>query len=151
MKEVTARANVVSSPAAVCDRLTPEAIIDYMDSYSVGSFDKTDQVFTVANEKIEMVLEFERIEDGYRYEQRKGQGPFEEMLTEITVDTDEEMIVTRSRFTFGGIFSFIIDWLAMGQRQHELEKMLINLVTDEAGGEKSVAPSNSSETDSYKV
>lgn len=134
MREVEVTAVLDAPRAEVEERLSPASIVEYAGTYTVRSSERRSDdrvVLTATGENIETVLEFTEREDGYVYAQRGDDGPFDEMVTRITLRGDGETRVTvRSEFTFGGAFSFVKDRLGASIRRDELERMLIELASD---------------------
>lgn len=131
MKRVEVEYVFKASPDAVLGALSPERIVDYEGVYDVQSVDDHDSetVVTASAGDVEITLEFYQFVDGYRYEQRGTEGPFESMETRIQVETDssEDGATSRvsisSSFTFGSIWSVIVDRLATGTRRKELRRL----------------------------
>lgn len=133
MKEIQKVATVPATPDEVKKELSPASIIEYTGTYTIEYWEKRDErlLLGVTTENIEMVLEFTELENGYRYRQNGEKGPFEKMSTSITVDGDEIARVTiESKYTFGGVFSPVKDWLVAGLQSDELERILINISTN---------------------
>lgn len=130
MKEIEVSTVVDAPREEVERRLSPSAIVDYVDTYTVRSTEELEggAVLTLSGENIEMVAEFTELEDGYAYRQRGDEGPFDEMATRITVSGgDETEVSVRSEFTFGG---FVKDWFGTSIRRDEMERLLANLERD---------------------
>lgn len=143
MQKIIVTGATDAPPSEVEARLNPESIIEYAgiydinDSETIGDKRVIDVWLERRNGKqLEVTYEFTELEDGYVYTQRGGAGPFEEMWTTITVEGDSSgtKIEAHGEFTFGGLASFIIDRLAAGYRQRELEQIVSNLVVEAEDG-----------------
>lgn len=160
MKEIEVSDTFAVSADVIEELITPESIIEYEGTFQIKEFEDRDGewLMTVTNEAVEedidTVFRFIETDAGYRYEQ-VGQGLFASLETEIEIDADPEAdedaetaVTHRSRFTFGGAFAFLKNWLAADLRQEEAERFLINLrieldktSDDESASTTEVSPS----------
>lgn len=135
MKEVTVWYDVDIPADELEVALTPESIVHYSGFAIVSSTrDGEKHVLTAKQDGLEMTLEFEPIEDGYRYEQLDDAGPFEEMSTTIIVESAPDgvngRITAESELTFGSIWSFLLDRLGARTRRKELDRLVKRLMAD---------------------
>ncbi|MGM0606008.1 MAG: hypothetical protein ACQETB_10125 [Halobacteriota archaeon] len=138
MKEIEVTADIDVPRSTVEAHLSPTAILEYADTYTVVSAADTasGEVVTVDYNDNEATFEFTRLPDGYEYTQVGSAGPFESMYTRLTIDGDAETRVTVfTTFTFGGTFSILKDWLGADLRRSELQRLLVNLEADLTGDE----------------
>lgn len=133
MKEVSVSIPIDGSNEQVKEQLSPNKIIEYVGTYAIESCERVGDswILTARTKDIVVLLEFTELENGYMYEQRGDQGPFAQMKTKLTIHdrdcADGVLVTARSRYTFGSIFAFLIDRLAIKHRKTELHQLLISL------------------------
>lgn len=133
MQEVTVSREVDAPREEILEALSPRDIVDYAGTYEVRDVDETDEGWAVScgTSDLDVVLDFERVDGGYIYRQRDGQGPFGEMYTGLAVGEDEPVVVTaRSCYTFSGRLARFLDWLAARERRTELRRLLTGLAEE---------------------
>lgn len=148
-------------PASVLAALSPAEIVEYEGVYEVESVEAggDETVVRASADDVELALAFREQEDGYRYEQRGDEGPFESMEGHITVEEAEDAEATEggpaarvtatSSFTFGSVWAVVVDRFATGSRRDELRRLIENLAADLASddAEGSVDGEDRPETD----
>ena len=131
MKEIETTLELDAPRDLTEELLGPEEIIEYEGTYEVDGVGETEdgrvEVYA-STDDIETAFAFEKLPNGYAFEQT-GEAPFDEQYTTITVygEDGEVEVVARSEFTFGGLFSVVLDWFAAGTRQTELQRTLLRL------------------------
>lgn len=108
--------------------LSPARIVEYEGSFTPReAVELDDGVRVIAGASgLEMGLRFEEREDGYRYEQEGGAGPFEAMETTISYAPENEGVRVRMRSTVTlDLFPRrLTDRVAAWKREAELERAL---------------------------
>jgi hypothetical protein len=134
MKEVEVTATIEVARSRIAERLSPETIVEYNDPWTIKSTRETAEgkILTVTTEQFEDVeLQFTEQPNGYKYIQVSSNGPFEYMETDIELSGDRPTeIFIRSKFTFGGRFVLLKNWLGTTLRKEELEGMVMNMSSD---------------------
>lgn len=128
MREASASRFVRATTKQLDRLLSPATIIEYEGSFEpreTMEIDGGTRVIAGAS-GLEMGLFFERLEDGYRYEQEGNAGPFEFMETTITYEPENEgtRIRMRSSVTLGLFPRSLTDRVAAWKREAELERAL---------------------------
>lgn len=131
MKIVEYTSETPYSRTAAAAALSPQSIVEYEGTYDVISVEeKTAQtIVRAASEQLKIVLEFEALENGYRYRQQDRHGPYKRMETTIRlVDDDPTTVDIVSQFEFGGTLAFLKNWIGLTFRRREIERLASNLL-----------------------
>ena len=108
--------------------LSPASLVEYEGSFTPReTIELDDGTRVIAGASgLEMGLFFEELEDGYRYEQEGGAGPFEAMETTITYAPENEglRVHMRSAVTLDLFPRRLTDRVAAWKRETELERAL---------------------------
>lgn len=122
------------SVETVESHLTPEVIIMNEGTFSVSDVDDSDGeiVVTATAPAITATFRFERLNNGYYYEQEGTEGPFEEMATTISFAPSDggTTITMTSDVSLGMRPNFLFDRIAGWKRRGELRRALRNLVLE---------------------
>ncbi|MDG5775629.1 SRPBCC family protein [Haloarculaceae archaeon H-GB2-1] len=134
MREVEATTFVTETPAELERRLTPAAVLEYEGTFEVTDVTETDDGWTVTGEMagVEVEFDFEKRPDGYHYEQRGEDGPFEHMETDVTLTPLNEgtRVTMRSAVSMALPLSSVTDRVAAWKRRGELQRALDALEAD---------------------
>lgn len=108
--------------------LSPARIVEFEGSFSAREeIELDDGVRVIAGASgLEMGLFFEKLENGYRYEQEGEAGPFEQMETTISYEPENEgvRISMNSTVSLGLFPRPLTDRVAAWKREAELERAL---------------------------
>lgn len=139
MKDVEMSYVIEAGRNEIEERLTPEQIVEYM-GYTVQDAKRTsdEEVLVGRKSDIELQLRFRERNRGYTFSQYGTNGPYREMDAELWVGDEpnaaEEItasrVSVRFSYTFGSVFAFLVDWLARGTVETEVEGLLSNLTRD---------------------
>ncbi|MFC6905299.1 SRPBCC family protein [Halalkalicoccus tibetensis] len=128
MREVSVSRFVRATTRQVERVLSPAALVEYEGSFEpLETVELGDGTRVIAGASgLEMGLFFEELEDGYRYEQEGGAGPFEHMETTITYAPENEGTRVRmsSTVTLDLFPRVLTDRVAAWKRETELERAL---------------------------
>jgi|GEM_PF-3045491 len=156
MLEVTVSGSVPASYDRVADVLSPRSVIEFGGTYDVDTVvEDTDGWRVTASSPVidtDFVVIVKMRPDGYEYRQAtEADGPFETVETTITLhethnslyaaahgpdelaeieaieNGDSTIVVIHSEYTFGGLFSPVIDRLAKKRRKQELERVIYDI------------------------
>jgi hypothetical protein len=135
MRDVEVSRFVRATVPRVERALSPTTLIEYEGSFTPRETVELDDgsVRVIAGASgLEMGLLFEALENGYRYEQEGGAGPFEAMETTITYEPENEgaRVRMRSAVTLDLFPRRLTDRVAAWKRRAELERALEALADD---------------------
>lgn len=126
MYEVERDRFVAATPDEIERLLSPRDLVAWEGSFDVADVaDSTaGTVVTATGPGVSFRLRFEALDSGYRYEQ-VGDGPFERMVTWVTVTAEDEgsRVLARSRVSLSLPLPFA-DRIAAWKRGGELDRLL---------------------------
>jgi hypothetical protein len=133
MPTVSASRLVRAMPAVIGRALTPAALVEYEDTFTVNEVSETDDGWVVAAGRrgLDLAFAFEAHENGFVYEQR-GDGPLETLETTVTYAAENEgtRVKLCSTVSTGLPLSVLIDRVAAWKRRGELRRALDRLAAD---------------------
>jgi hypothetical protein len=133
MHEVTVTCVVEPEPDEVLRNLSPRRLVEYAEMYDIEACDRASGAkrITVSFEGELLELEFTELENGYEYTLVESSGLFANRDWELVVnDSEKTEVVARSQYTLNSMWSLILDRLATGTIQQELETTIENLVVE---------------------
>ena len=134
MRSASASQFVRATPAEVTRRLDPATLIEYEGTFTVHDVQETDEgaIVTARATGIQVMLEFEDREDGFRYAQQGAAGPFEAMETTLRVRPENEgsRVEIESHVSLGVPPAVLTDRIAAWKRRGELRRALRRLAAD---------------------
>lgn len=134
MREVQVEQFVPATLPVVEDALRPERVVEYEGSFEVLDSQRADDatLVTAGARGLQLVLRFEPLEDGWRYEQEGQAGPFDQMWTRISLRSENEgtRITATSGVSLGLPLPAITDRVAVWKRKGELRRLLDRLAVD---------------------
>lgn len=123
-----------ASSSVVERALTPQRIVEYEGSFEVLDTESGDgaTLVTAGARGLQLVLRFETLEDGWRYEQEGRAGPFDEMWTRLDWDPENEgtRLRAESGVSLGLPIAPVTDRVGAWKRRGELQRLLDRLVAD---------------------
>lgn len=134
MREVEVSRFVRATTAEVERALSPARVVEYEGSFEVLDITTVDDATVVeaGDRGLRMALRFEPREDGIYYEQKREEGPFEEMWTHLqwTNEDDGSRVTARSGVSLRLPLSLVSDRVAAWKRRGELRRALGRLADD---------------------
>lgn len=134
MRETNVERFVPESPSVVERTLTPERIVAYEGSFEVLDVEPADgaTLVTAGARGLQLVLRFERRENGWRYEQEGRAGPFDEMWTRLAWEPENEgcRVTAESAVSLGLPLPALTDRVGVWKRRGELRRLLDRLAAD---------------------
>lgn len=124
MREVEVDRFVPAPPASVERLLSPERLIEAEGSFTVREVSTDGDATLVAAGRagVELLFRFERLDDGFRYEQLEG--PLAELTTRVTYAAEDEGTRLTARSTVAVRGPGVLDRLAAWKRRGELRRAL---------------------------
>ena len=119
---------VQTYPDVVAEGLSPEAILESEESFSVREVAADGDRVTVGGYGLELVFEFTTRENGIEYDQVEG--PLETLWTVLTYAPEDEgtRLTARSRVAVGG--PTVLDRVAAWKRRGELRRALDGVASE---------------------
>ncbi|MFC4249655.1 SRPBCC family protein [Natribaculum luteum] len=134
MQTVESSRFVRAPPDAVDRHLTPETIVEYEGSFTVRDVRERedDWLVTAGTATLELTFRFERLDNGFYYEQEGEEGPLEVMETTLTCEPEDEgtRVTVQSTVHMGLWPAALTDRIAAWKRRSELERALERLAAD---------------------
>lgn len=127
MREVEVDRFVPAPPAAVERLLSPERLVEAEGSFTVREVRTDGDATLVAAGRagVELVFRFERVDDGFTYEQLEG--PLAELTTRVTYAPENEGTRLTARSTVAVRGPGVLDRLAAWKRRGELRRALADI------------------------
>ncbi|MFB6159929.1 MAG: SRPBCC family protein [Haloferacaceae archaeon] len=124
MREVEVDRFVEAAPAVVGDRLTPSTVVECEGSFAVREVSAAEAGTLVAAGRagVELLLRFERREDGLAYEQVEG--PLDALSTTITYAPEDHGTRLTAHSAVGVRGPAVLDRVAAWKRRGELRRAL---------------------------
>lgn len=135
MRTVEISRHVDAPPAVVEDALDPASIVEYEGSFNVLDIreDGNEWVIVAGGSGLQLVLRFEKHDNGVFYEQEKSEGqPLDTMETTITYLPEDggTKVTAVSEVSMGVRPAAVTDRIAAWKRKGELERALDALAED---------------------
>ena len=134
MHETEVERFVPATPPVLERALTPERLVTFEGSFEVLDIEDADGVtlVTAGARGLQLVLRFERTEQGWTYEQEGRAGPFDEMWTQLTWKPENEgaRVTATSGVSLGLPLPAVSDRVAAWKRRGELERLLDGLAAE---------------------
>jgi hypothetical protein len=125
---------VPATPPVLERTLTPERIVTAEGSFEVLDIEDEDGVtFVTAGARgLQLVLRFERTDQGWTYEQEGQAGPFDDMWTTLSWVPENEgaRVTAMSGVSLGLPLPAISDRVAAWKRRGELQRLLNELAAE---------------------
>jgi hypothetical protein len=127
MREVTVSRFVEASPAVVERRLTPSTVVECEGSFEVREVSEEPEGTLVAAGRagVELLLRFERREDGLAYDQLEG--PLDALDTRIAYAPEDHGTRLTARSSVAVRGPGVLDRLAAWKRRGELRRALAGI------------------------
>ncbi|WP_373188614.1 SRPBCC family protein [Halolamina sp.] len=134
MHETEVARFVPATPPVLERTLTPERIVTAEGSFEVLDIEEQDglTLITAGARGLQLVLHFERTEQGWTYEQAGQAGPFDDMWTHLSWEAENEgaRVTATSGVSLGLPLPAISDRIAAWKRRGELQRLLDELAAE---------------------